>query len=315
MAPKVSILIPVYNSEKYLRQTIESALNQTWKNIELIIVDDGSTDSSLGIARQFESDKVKVLSTINQGACNARNLAFSQSSGDYIQYLDGDDLLSAKKLEEQISLLGSSGRAISSCKWVRFYNDHDYPNPSFQHTYKSYDKPADLLLDLWSHQEMMQTSVWLAPREIILEVGPWNTSLRINQDGEFFGRVMLRSSGVLFAENSLVYYRSGVNNSITHKPRNREIVSSLLRSYTSLESEIFKIEKSERVYKALSYIYSSFIYHYNNLYPDLANTARNKLQEWRLKPMISVGGSSFVRVSSVIGFYNTLRLRKLLSGN
>ena len=71
--PLVSILIPCYNAEKWLSETINSALDQTWKNIEIIIVDDGSTDSSLAIAKTFESKNIKVLSQENRGASAARN--------------------------------------------------------------------------------------------------------------------------------------------------------------------------------------------------------------------------------------------------
>ena len=96
--PLVSILIPCYNSEKWLAETLESALAQTWQNKEIIVVDDGSTDSSLEIAKTFESNKVKVLRQDNRGASAARNLGLTNAQGDFIQYLDADDLLSEDKI-------------------------------------------------------------------------------------------------------------------------------------------------------------------------------------------------------------------------
>jgi glycosyltransferase involved in cell wall biosynthesis len=101
----VSILIPCYNSREYLAETIESALNQTWPNCEIIIVDDGSNDDSLEIAREYEGDDVHVIAQSNQGAPAARNRAFRASTGDYIQYLDADDLLHPRKIEAQMSAL------------------------------------------------------------------------------------------------------------------------------------------------------------------------------------------------------------------
>ena len=99
----VSICIPVFNSEKWLGDTINSALAQTWSNKELIIVDDGSADNSLKIARKFESSIVKVISQNNRGACAARNKALANAQGDFIQWLDADDILAPDKIEIQLT--------------------------------------------------------------------------------------------------------------------------------------------------------------------------------------------------------------------
>jgi len=88
MAPLVSILIPAYNAERWIGETIRSALAQTWPRKELIIVNDGSRDRTLEVARQFASGNVLVVTQQNQGASAARNKAFELCQGDYIQWLD-----------------------------------------------------------------------------------------------------------------------------------------------------------------------------------------------------------------------------------
>ena len=98
----VSILIPAYNADQWVANTIRSALNQTWREKEIIVVDDGSTDRTLEIARKFESKSVKVVTQENCGASAARNRAYSQSQGDFIQWLDADDLLHSRKIEAQL---------------------------------------------------------------------------------------------------------------------------------------------------------------------------------------------------------------------
>ena len=103
MNPLVSILIPAYNSEKWIRSTIKSALDQTWSNKEIIIVDDGSIDNTYKIAKEYESENVKVFTQKNSGACVARNLAFSYSKGDFIQWLDADDILHSDKISIQLA--------------------------------------------------------------------------------------------------------------------------------------------------------------------------------------------------------------------
>src|SRR5262245_53234733 len=102
MAPRVSILIPAYNAGVWIAESIRSALAQTWENKEIIVVDDGSSDDTLRLARRFESAAVLVVSQANQGAAAARNKAFSLCQGDYIQWLDADDLLETDKIERQM---------------------------------------------------------------------------------------------------------------------------------------------------------------------------------------------------------------------
>ncbi|HZX58320.1 MAG TPA: glycosyltransferase family A protein, partial [Mucilaginibacter sp.] len=103
--PLVSIIIPVYNSEKHLAETISSALEQTWPNKEIIIVDDGSADNSLAIAKSFASENVKVFHQPNKGASAARNKGIQEAKGDYIQFLDADDLLMPNKIAAQVKQL------------------------------------------------------------------------------------------------------------------------------------------------------------------------------------------------------------------
>src|SRR5438270_12906784 len=104
MTPLVSILIPAYNAEPWVGDTIKSALNQTWPRKEIIVVDDGSRDQTLQVVRQFASKDVSVVTQENQGASVARNRAFELCQGDYIQWLDADDLLGPDKIIRQMEV-------------------------------------------------------------------------------------------------------------------------------------------------------------------------------------------------------------------
>ncbi len=104
MNPRFSVIIPAYNAEKYLAQTIESVFSQTDQSYEVIVVDDGSTDRTLQILRSFEP-RIKVLSKPNGGPASARNAAIKNSSGDYLAFLDSDDLWMPGKLEKQAAFL------------------------------------------------------------------------------------------------------------------------------------------------------------------------------------------------------------------
>lgn len=107
MKPKVSVIIPAYNAEKYLAETIRSVLDQSYSDFEVIVVDDGSSDGTLGVARGFEP-KVKALSKSNGGPASARNLAIRHSQGEYLAFLDSDDLWVEDKLEEQVAVLDAN---------------------------------------------------------------------------------------------------------------------------------------------------------------------------------------------------------------
>src|SRR5258705_639331 len=122
MKPLVSILIPAYNSEEWIADTIQSAIAQTWQRKEIIVVDDGSRDRTAEVARRFASKKVTVVSVENGGAAAARNHAFKLSQGDYIQWLDADDLLAPDKIQRQLATLeGAEDKQILlSSPWAYF---------------------------------------------------------------------------------------------------------------------------------------------------------------------------------------------------
>ena len=123
MKPLVSILIPAYNAQEWLADTLQSAVAQSWPRKEIIVVDDGSKDRTADVARRFESAGVQVCTQKNQGAAAARNTAFSLSRGDYIQWLDADDLLSPNKIALQMAALGESPnpRTVLASAWGRFW--------------------------------------------------------------------------------------------------------------------------------------------------------------------------------------------------
>ena len=100
---KVSVIVPVYNVERYLPKSILSIINQTLKEIEIILIDDGSTDSSLSIMKELakEDSRIKIFSQPNHGQSVARNIGLVNSRGKYIYFFDSDDILEEKTLEEK----------------------------------------------------------------------------------------------------------------------------------------------------------------------------------------------------------------------
>ncbi|MEZ5329501.1 MAG: glycosyltransferase family 2 protein [Verrucomicrobiales bacterium] len=208
MSPLVSILIPAYKSERWLAETLRSALAQTWSNTEIIVVDDGSPDNTLAVARSFESAKVKVVTQENQGAPAARNHAFALCQGEYVMWLDADDLISPDKVALQVHMAQAldNPRLVMSCVWGYFaYRAH---RATFPLTALCEDlSPAEWLTRKLESNMHQQTATWLVSRKVTEAAGPWDPTLISDDDGEYFCRVLLASEGVRFTPGAKVYYR------------------------------------------------------------------------------------------------------------
>lgn len=125
MSVKVSIIVPTYNSEKYIEKCIETVQNQTYKDYEMIIINDGSTDNTLSVIQEkMEMYKwIRVISIENHGQGYARNLALKEAKGDYIMFLDSDDLLEPKTLEVAVARIEADNSDVVFFDWIRYYED------------------------------------------------------------------------------------------------------------------------------------------------------------------------------------------------
>jgi glycosyltransferase involved in cell wall biosynthesis len=247
MKPLVSILIPAYHAENTLPETLRSALAQTWGRKEIIVVDDGSTDRTLAVARRFASDQVTVVTQKNQGAAATRNNAFSLSKGDYIQYLDADDLMAPDKVARQMEALGPSAnkRILLSGSWGNFM--YRYNRTKFIPSALWCDlSPVEWLVRKMQHNLYMQTASWLVSRELVEAAGPWNTKLLGDDDGEFFCRVLLASEGVRFVPEAKVYYRLSGASSLSYVGASDRKREAQMRSMQLHIGYLRSLEASER---------------------------------------------------------------------
>lgn len=246
----VSILIPAYNAEKWINQAIESALGQTWENKEIIIVDDGSTDRTLEIARGFESIFIKVIGQENLGASAARNSALSMARGNYIQWLDADDLLAADKIAEQMKEAENDRfkLIVFSSPHGVFYHRTERaifpPNSLWQDL-----APVDWLTINMSENLWMNPAAWLISRTLTEKAGPWDERLSMDDDGEYFARIVAASERVCFIRASRCYYRQSsfrqVSRNVSEKTLESLFLSATLRIRTLLS-----LEESEKTRNA-----------------------------------------------------------------
>lgn len=305
----VSILIPLYNAEKYFAKTIESILNQTYEHIEVIIVDDGSTDNSLKIAKQLEGEfsQIKVYSQENKGASSARNKAFKLSKGEYIQYLDADDILHMDKILTQVQYLKKyEEKVVSFGKCGKFQND--IGNAVFYElsVNKNYLNTKRFLTDIWLNLEAVYLHSWLTPRTLIEAVGEWNENLTNNDDGEFFSRIVALANQLVYVNDSIVYYRTDSENSLSKGNSEKSQISNL-KSYETYYNLMQNRIKDPIVRKALAMVYSNFIYTIYPQYNYLRQEAEKKINSLGFQTPFFNKKRNLYYLAKCIGFNNTLK--------
>jgi glycosyltransferase involved in cell wall biosynthesis len=239
---RVSILIPAFNADKWIKQTIDSASQQTWENKEIIIVDDGSSDRTFEIAKKFASKSVKVLTQDNHGASSARNKALALANGDYIQWLDADDLLAPDKITEQMKVAknGRSDPVLYSSPHAVFYyrtkRARFIPNSLWQDL-----APIDWLVINMSENLWMNPAGWLVSQRLTEKAGPWDERLSMDDDGEYFARIVAASERVKFIPAARCFYRQSsfrqVSRDVSEKTLESLFLSATLRIRTLLSLE------------------------------------------------------------------------------
>jgi hypothetical protein len=303
MTPLVSILIPAFNAQEWIAETIQSALRQTWPRKEIIVLDDGSADETLVVARRFESDEVRVISQPNQGAASARNKAFSLNRGDYIQWLDADDLLSPDKVAHQMEAAQQvrDRRALFSSPWAYFR--YRPARAKFSPTPLWCDlAPTEWMIRKWEGNLHMQTATWLVSRELTEAAGPWDARLTLDDDGEYFSRVINASSGIRFVPQSRVYYRITPTSRLSHiGGSNKKMESQFLGMKLQIEY-LRAREDSDRVRAAcVTYLQTWLPVFYPNR-PDLVQEAQQLAASLGGRLSLPKGSWKYAWIEKLFGF-------------
>jgi glycosyltransferase involved in cell wall biosynthesis len=123
MSPLISVIIPVYNGEATICKTIQSVLNQTHSNFELLIINDGSTDNTLEVISSVQDSRIQVFSYKNAGQGTSRNRGLRQAKGEYVSFIDADDLWTVEKLEDQLTALQQYPEAAVAYSWTDYVNE------------------------------------------------------------------------------------------------------------------------------------------------------------------------------------------------
>lgn len=268
MSDLVSILIPAYNAEPWLAESVGSALAQTWPNKEIIVVDDGSTDDTLAVARGFEGPHVRVLTQPNRGAAAARNAALGAARGDYIQWLDADDVLHAQKIANQMRVVATlpPTQALATSSWGRFFSDANRARVKADRLWETLS-PVEWISRKFIDNTFMFPASWLAGRHLVDRAGPWDERLSLDDDGEYFCRLVAASSAVHFVPDAWCYYRIGNSSSLSWRKSDRALESAQLSMKLCVD-QLLTLEDSPRTRSASCQFLQAA---HEQLYPERAD--------------------------------------------
>ena len=307
MTPLVSIIVPCFNAERFLAATLDSAFAQTWPHTEVILVDDGSTDGSLALARTYESRGLRILIQPNRGAAAARNTGLRAARGEFIQYLDSDDLLAPDKIARQLPLFADGNRArLSSSTWARFDSDPAraiaQPMPNWR------DLTGVEFLQLhFETTGMMQPAAWLAPRALLDRAGAWNEGLTLNDDGEYFARVMLAAERIVFCADARTYYRSNVAGSLSSR-KDRAALESFHRSIELTVAALLAADHSPRTVAAAAQAWKWAAFELYPGAPDLSRRAEQASRKLGGSRLPFPAGGRFQLAARLLGWRLAKRL-------
>lgn len=307
--PLVSILIPCRNAAATLRDTLESALAQEGIEKEIIVVDDGSTDGSLEVARGYEARGVRVIQGPRINASAARNRALQASNGDYIQYLDADDLLGADKISKQVQLLEKHPDCTATARWGRFretLSDVVFANDDQLHDWT----PVAWLVFHCGQHQMMHPAAWLVPRSVAEKAGPWDERLTLNDDGEYFSRVVARSAGLRLARGAESFYRTVAAHSLS-KSRGEAAFRSLWLSLELTGETLLSVDRSEMAKRAVADMWQRFCYEVYPSVPEVRAKAGAMVAELGGSSVQPDFGPKARLLARFVGWQWTLRLSRL----
>lgn len=202
--PKVSIIVPVYNREKKVLFTLDSIVNNKYRPLELLLINDGSSDNSLRILKEFKTKnesevfEIKIYSQENKGAPTARNKGMQEATGEFFQFIDSDDTIATQKITSQINALIKENTRVAICDFCYVYEN--------EKTKKCLKNNKNLLYKM-AKNHGINVSTPLFHYSFYEKGLLWDTSLKRNQDIDFVFKLLLMTKKYIYTEGYWCYYK------------------------------------------------------------------------------------------------------------
>ncbi len=315
MGNLVSVIIPIYNVEQYLKKCLDSVVNQTYKNLEIILIDDGSTDSSYDICKQYQNNdsRIRLFHINNSGQSNARNLGIKESTGDYLYFADSDDYLHEDLISFCMEKIEQNRLDTIMFNYTHvFSNGKEYEERPF----------SEISIDLTNQKSRMYfiTNIFL-PYKCGFEV--WNRLYSakviknnnlsfpiykpvLGEDVCFNLKYLMYSRKALVTNKRLYYYRHREGSTIS-KVKDKNI----LERYVQISSDVFDLisKNEEKSYIARHY----YLIHILLLYHELMNESL-KSQRIIIKHLSNKKAFRLMLNLSLTKFYVTVKTLGITRG-
>lgn len=247
----VSIIIPVYNIENYISKCIESVISQSYKDLEIILVDDGSTDDSNNICQHYakEDDRIKVIQQDNSGVSSARNKGLACAKGDYVMFVDGDDAIDAKMIELMTEEMPSDDKTTTlvACSSTKCWDNLGQKCGNGKSIYFNREEAIKDCLYMKNTSNAPWTK--LIPSKIAKSI-KFNPKITIAEDLDYIYRVMQKIDNEIFINRNLYYYRITPGSAMT-KPFTKRRTDGFL-STRGIVSHALQT-KNDRIIKAAKF--------------------------------------------------------------
>jgi glycosyltransferase involved in cell wall biosynthesis len=261
---KVSIIIPVHNAANYIAATLKSVQNQTYQHLEVIVVNGGSTDTSIAIVEELKLPNLTIYHRENLGQASNSNYGIAKATGKLIKFLDADDILAEDCIEKMVEKWRENPNRLVFGEWHYFVSSINNVSWNYSPVYKDYESALDWYVDVHQYAgSMLAGWMWLIPVHILKKAGGWDEQLTITNDLEFSTRLILQSDGIGFASGAVHYYRKGVSSAMTSvmtinlpKSTSTSVINGLHKAFDN----VISVENSARTRLVFSNLFQKWVY-------------------------------------------------------
>ena len=258
--PTISVIIPAYNAEHTIQETLESVQKQTFSDFEIIVIDDGSTDRTLDIVREIADPRIKCFSYENGGVAMARNLGISHATGEFIAFLDADDMWTSDKLELQLGALQKYPEAGVAYSWTYFLYENEQQSYVDTSNFYEGDVYADLLIKNFLHNG----SNPLIRKQAIDTIGLFEITLVSCEDWDFYIRLASIYPFVLIQKAQVIYRQSLGTKSSNINAVEKGVLSVIHRNFEAAPPK-YKHLKCQSLAWSYKYLAQQYLKYQNDL--------------------------------------------------
>lgn len=244
--PTISVVIPAYNAERTLLETIASVQQQTFSDFEIIVINDGSTDRTLKLLQSVQDKRLKVFTYENSGLPVARNRGISHAEGEFIAFLDADDLWTSDKLEKQLAALQNNPKAGVSYSWTYF----KFENEDYSYADESNLLEGNVYADLLIRNFLHNGSNPLMRKQAIEAVGLFDPNLKSCEDWDFYLRLAAKYDFALVPKAQIIYRQSSSSMTSKVEVMEKYLLLVIERAFETAPHELQFLKK-----ESISWVY------------------------------------------------------------